>query len=213
MKITKLVHSCLLVEVPAPVNRTTIFDPGVMSRKFIDVGSLKWLDDIIITHEHSDHMDVDKIKELLQKFPSARITGSLGVVDRLAAEGINAASDPPEGITLFEAPHEAVEPLSKKPEAIGVHYLDTLSHPGDSLHFNETKQILALPVTAPWGATVDAVNLALRLKPKYIIPIHDWHWRDEARELMYDGMAKVFARAGIEFMKMKTGEPVVINFL
>jgi hypothetical protein len=116
-----------------------------------------------------------------------------------------------DGIKFFESPHESVEPMFPRPEEIGVHYLDLLSDPGDSHSFRETKQILALPVTAPWGATTKAVNLALELKPKYVLPIHDWHYRDEARTSTYDRLETVFAEHDITFCKLETGTPVVIE--
>lgn len=209
MKITKLVHSCLLVEMPEPVNRTVLFDPGMMST--VDVDSLQYLDDIVITHEHGDHKDIGLLKKLVAKFPDVRITTTDEVVKQLEAEGIKASVTPPEGIVLFDSPHEGVAPLFNPPEETGFHYLDKLTHPGDSHSFKETKEILALPVQAPWGSSLNAVKLGLALKPKYILPIHDWHWRDEAREQMYGRFEQVFAEEGVTFLKLVNGEPVVLD--
>lgn len=211
MKITKLVHSCLLVEMPEPINRTALFDPGSMST--VDVDSLQYLDDIIITHGHGDHFDPELVKRLVTKFPDVHITAPDEVVARLNAESIPATSAASEGIVFFDSPHEVVRPLlaSEPPQEIGVHYLDVLSHPGDSHSFHETKEILALPVQAPWGSTVKAVQLGMELKPKYIIPIHDWHWRDEARESLYAGMEQLFAANGITFIRAVNGEPFVLD--
>jgi L-ascorbate metabolism protein UlaG (beta-lactamase superfamily) len=211
MKITKLEHSCLLVEMPAPVNRTALFDPGMMSEPFVNVDSLEYLDDIFITHSHGDHMSVPLIKKLLEKFPDVRITGPREVVAKLKQEGIFATSEEFDGVTFFDSKHEKVLPLFEPPEQLGFHYLDMLSHPGDSHAFNETRPILALPVTAPWGSMVRAVNLAIELGPQYVLPIHDWHWREEAKSGMYDLMESVFSDKGIHFMKLKNGEPVVIK--
>lgn len=209
MKITKLVHSCLLVEMPGPVNRTVLFDPGNVSS--VDVGSLEYLDDIVITHHHGDHMDVEIIKKLAARFPNVRILAPKDAVEQLKAEGLDAATEPPEGMSLFNSPHESVAPLWPQPDQIGVHYLDKLSHPGDSHSFGETKDILALPVQAPWGSTIKAINLALALKPKYVVPIHDWHWRDEARENLYGGIAGALEKEGITFIKARNGEPFVLD--
>lgn len=212
MKITKFVHACLLVEMPAPVNRTALFDPGVFSEAALDIDSLEFLDDIIITHQHSDHMHPPLIKKLQTKFPNVRITAPADAAAVLTTEGITGVtSDSSEGIVFFKAPHEHGEPMFPTPDNIGVHYLDLLSDPGDSHSFDETKSVLALPVTAPWGATVKAVNLALQLKPQYILPIHDWHWSDAARENMYEGLEKAFGQEGITFLPLMTGKPVVIN--
>ena len=211
MKITKLVHSCLLVEMPAPINRTALFDPGSYST--VDVDSLEFLDDIIITHGHGDHFDLELVKRLVAKFPNVHITAPEEVVEQLNAESIPATSAASEGLTFFDSPHEVIRPFMQvdPPQEIGVHYLDTLSHPGDSHSFHETKAVLALPVQAPWGSTVSAVKLAFELKPKYIVPIHDWHWSDAARESTYERMEKVFGEQGITFIKTVNGEPFVLD--
>jgi L-ascorbate metabolism protein UlaG (beta-lactamase superfamily) len=201
MKITKLGHSCLLVETP---ERVTLFDPGVYSK--VDTDSLQKLDDIIITHIHPDHLDTDLVKQLAAKFGDVHITTTDEIVAQLNAESVPATSAVSEGITLFTAPHEGHAPFLAPPQNIGVHYLERLSHPGDSHSFTETKAILALPVQAPWGSTLRAVDLALELKPTYIVPIHDWHWRDEAREGLYGSLEKLFAAQGITFVKAANGE-------
>jgi L-ascorbate metabolism protein UlaG (beta-lactamase superfamily) len=211
MKITKFVHSCLLVEMPEPVNRTALFDPGMMSTEALKNHNFEYLDDIIITHSHGDHFDPGTIKWLVEKFPDVRITAPTEVVEALAKEGIKASDKPSQGIVFFDSPHEEVRPVFPQPQQIGVHYLDLLSHPGDSHSFKETKRILALPVTAPWGSNIRAVNLALELKPEHILPIHDWHWSDQARQASYDSMEKVFADNNITFYKLETGVPVVID--
>lgn len=211
MKITKFTHSCLLVEMPAPVNRTVLFDPGSFSTYNID--DLEFLDDIIITHIHGDHYDLDNVKALVTKFPDVRITATPEIVANLESNGIKASSEASDGIEFFDAPHEVIRPFfpHDPPQEIGVHYLDLLSDPGDSHSFTETKAILALPVQAPWGSPNNAVKLGLELKPKYILPVHDWHWSDAARQASYDNMEKIFAEQGITFLKLKNNEPVVLE--
>ncbi len=207
MKVTKYVHSCLLVETP---DRVALFDPGVMSSSALDPDRLTRLDDIFITHVHPDHLDSEFVKKLLAKFPAVRITSTQEVVSHLASEGIKATNKPPTGVTFFDSPHEKIHPPSPTPEQIGIHYLDILSDPGDSHSFTETKAILALPMQAPWGSNVRAFNLALELKPKYVLPIHDWHWRDEARESTYKMFEERLGEQGITFYKLQTGVPVDI---
>lgn len=211
MKITKLEHSCLLVEMPEPFNRTALFDPGTMSEPHVDVNSLQWLDDIIITHNHPDHMSVELLHRLLLKFPQVRITTTAQGVAQLKQEGITAAHQEIDGIRFFASPHEDVQPAFPHPEQIGVHYLDRLTHPGDSHSFDATMPVLALPVTAPWGAMIKAVNLAIRLRPRYVLPVHDWHWRDEARTTTYDSLEQLLAEHDITFLKPENGKPIVLD--
>jgi L-ascorbate metabolism protein UlaG (beta-lactamase superfamily) len=209
MKITKFVHSCLLVEMP---DRTALFDPGILS--IIDADALKWLDDIFITHRHADHMDIELIKRLQTKFPEVRITApSDAAADLNNAGVIHVQTDAPAGVRFFDAPHEAIKPLFDfdPPQELGIHYLEKLSDPGDSHSFNETMPVLVLPVQAPWGSVVKTTELALKLKPQYVVPVHDWHWSDEARTQAYDTLEHVLSLQGIKFLKLQTGEPVVIE--
>ena len=208
MKITKIVHSCLLVEMP---NRTVLFDPGFMSEPLLDVDSLSYLDDIFITHEHGDHFSLPLVKKLVERFPKVRITAPPSVVAQLNDAAVRGSSEAPADVELFTSPHESVEPLFTTPEEQGYHYLGLLTHPGDSHSFSETKSILALPITAPWGTVMNAVKLALALKPQYVIPIHDWHWRDEARLGVYDSVADILAKEGIHFVKAVNGEPFTLD--
>lgn len=207
MKITKLGHGCLLVETTDP-KRVALFDPGYMSTVPID--TLPGLDDIIITHEHGDHMNVELIKQLQAAFPKARVKASTRATALLIGQGIRAEQDAVEGIEVFDAPHEPVKPLFPDADNMGVHYLDKLTNPGDCSHFTETKGVLALPVAAPWGSSVQVVQLALQLKPKHVIPVHDWHWSDEARASMYDLMEQVFQEQGITFHKVEDGKAIEI---
>lgn len=208
MKITKYVHACLLIQTP---DRVAVFDPGMMSESSFPVDQIDQLDDIIITHIHGDHFSPSFVQSLVAKFPGVLITAPTEVVLALAKQGVSASDRPSPGVEFFDSPHESVQPLYPQPEQIGVHYLDQLSHPGDNHSFTETKAILALPITGPWGSAVKALNLALKLKPEYIVPIHDWHWRDEARHQIYDSFEAILKEQGITFLKPKTGEPLEID--
>jgi L-ascorbate metabolism protein UlaG (beta-lactamase superfamily) len=208
MQITKYLHSCLLVEHEGKV---AVLDPGSMSFDVFEFDKLKSLDNILITHIHQDHYHLPFIKKLVEMFPEVHITAPQEVVEDLEKNGIKAISDASEGVELFDAPHENTEPLFPIPQEIGIHYLGLLSDPGDSHSFIETKEILALPITAPWGSTIKAVNLALELKPKYVIPIHDWHWSDTARESMYNNIAMVLEKSDIKMFKPITGEAITID--
>ena len=209
MKITKFIHSCLLVETPG---RVALFDPGVMSAEALMVDQIDRLDDIFITHIHADHFDEELIKKLVEKFSDVRITSTPEVVTLLQEAGISASDKAPEGVVFFDSPHEKVQPLiPQQPQEIGIHYLDVLSDPGDSHSFHETKAILALPMTAPWGSTIRALSVALELKPQHVLPIHDWHWSEAARQQMYGAYERILGENGITFHKLQTGEPITID--
>jgi L-ascorbate metabolism protein UlaG (beta-lactamase superfamily) len=208
MKITKYEHSCLLVEM---AHRTALFDPGAFSEQSLDVSKLEYLDDIFITHGHPDHLGENLIKQLVARFPDVRITGPQAVVDHLQSLGITASNIEPEGTRLLDAPHEALEPWNTTPPHTGYHYLDRLTHAGDSHHFTETMPILAVAFTAPWGDIVETLNLVFGLRPKYVLPIHDWFWKPEAKAMFYDRLQALCKEQDIEFIPLENGKPIVID--
>lgn len=208
MRITKLVHSCLLVD---DEGRVALFDPGEFSTELLAQQTIGRLDDLIISHEHGDHCDVPAIAALLTAHPETAVTAPAAVLQLLKDSGVKVKHTTSPATQTFSAPHEGTPPFISPPEATGVHYLGKLSHAGDSHHFSETKAILALAISAPWGSTDAAVQLALQLKPRYIIPIHDWHWRDEVRDGMYARLEKLFAAEGITFISPVNGKPFEID--
>lgn len=209
MKITKFVHSCLLVEED---NKKILIDPGNYSAPALDLNSLSDLSYLLITHEHQDHFYLPLIKEILAKFPNVKIISNSSVAKILGIQGIQVTTGGDDFIQLEEAPHEKIF-MGPSPQNVKFVVGGKLTDPGDCLHFQSTTEILALPVQAPWGSTTEAVELAQKLKPKVIIPIHDWHWNTEARENMYKRLEEYFGKSGIKFISMQTGVAVDLDKL
>lgn len=209
MKITKYLHSCLLIEEE---NMTLLTDPGQFTyeSKVLDLKKLDKLDYILITHEHSDHMHIPFIKDLINYFPNVNIISNDSVVSILKENGINAKTDAPEFIQTDSVPHEDVV-VSVPPENTQFTIFNKLTHPGDSHHVRKTAVILCLPIQAPWGSFANALKLAEELNPKFIIPIHDWHWKDEIRKGMYLRANEYLKLSDIDFRIIETGECIEIN--
>lgn len=204
MKISKHLHSCLFIE---EAGKSVLIDPGIFTfqDKGLDVQALSKLDYLLITHEHPDHFHVPLIKEVLAKFPEAQVMSNRSIAALLQKEGITVLTEPNEDILFADEPHERL--WDKEPPENSIFTLfNRFTDPGDSHHFIHTEEILALPITAPWGGTSAAVELALNLKPKVIIPVHDWFWKDGFREGMYARLREFFQTKGIDFKSPKTGE-------
>ncbi|MGD8374373.1 MAG: MBL fold metallo-hydrolase [Candidatus Woesebacteria bacterium] len=211
MKITKFVHSCLLVE---DSGSTALFDPGNFSYDagFFTPLSFNALDDIIITHAHSDHCHIPLLHELVKAFPNVVITTIPDVASKLTALGFsNVKTEGNANIKMFAVNHEPVEPVGKTPANTGFHYLDKITNPGDGYGFTQSKDILILPVTAPWGCLVKAAELILQLKPKYVIPVHDWHWNVTARQQAYITLQDFCDQNGITFLSPVDGKAMQIE--
>lgn len=209
MKITRYVHSCLLIE---DAGLQILVDPGVYSWEsgLLQPGALPKVAEVVITHEHPDHCHIPFIEALQSANPELVCRTNAEVAKGLHQAGLGGIStDNSQHVQFFDAPHESM-PMGQPPLNRGVHVLGRLTHPGDSFRFEATKDILALPITAPWGSMAQAVELALVLQPKHIIPVHDWHWRPEATAGMYPRLQDIFSKAGITFHIPTDGQAIVI---
>lgn len=197
MKVTKFIHSCLLVE-DSGVN--FLFDPGNYTdqESALDLNSINKLDYILITHAHPDHMFPPLIKKIQEKFPKVSIITNS-----------SEKSEIPDFIQIQRIPHEKLFGATV-PENLKFDINNSLTHPGDSFQFDQTSKILALPVQAPWGSLTAAVELAVRLKPEIILPIHDWHWREDARIMLYKRLEDYFKNIGLKFIPLEIGVPVTL---
>ncbi|HEY4515645.1 MAG TPA: MBL fold metallo-hydrolase [Candidatus Paceibacterota bacterium] len=206
MKITKLGHCCLLIETKG---KRILTDPGSYT---VDAHSkLENIDYILFTHEHQDHYHLESLKILLKKNPKAVVYTSSSVSELLEKEGIaHTKVAHKETISLGDIAivgtgekhaqmHSSI-PLS---ENMGFFIDGRLWYPGDAFTDPERPvEILALPVSGPWMKISEAVDYALKLKPKVAFPVHDGTRFGSAHALP----GKILPQNGIEFVAMIEGD-------
>jgi L-ascorbate metabolism protein UlaG (beta-lactamase superfamily) len=210
MFVTKLGHSCVLVETE---DRVGLFDPGAWSDKTL-VDSIKQVDRIAYTHEHADHFSPEILKELINKFPNAHVVCNSSVAKKIVDAGISCiVREETQCTRAFESPHDGRLPYltASAPKQTGFHFKDVFTHPGDSNSFNETKKVLAMPFVAPWGLPHEAIETVLRLKPDYVMPIHDWMFTDEAKDWLQEALTSQLEESGIKVLSHKNGIRHEIN--
>jgi len=207
MKITKFLHSCLLIEEG---DLKVLLDPGSFSFEESALDDLPKIDYLLITHEHADHMFIPGIKKILAEYPGLKIITNPSAEAILKQEQIEVSVELPDFVKIYEVPHEKI-PFGVVPANFQFDLFGKLTDPGDSHSFSQTLEILALPIQAPWGSTTAAIELALKLKPKVILPIHDYQWRDSSREGMYQRLVSFFAENDIKFIPLETGIGVEVE--
>ncbi len=209
MKVTKFVHSCLLVETP---RTNVLIDPGnfTWASHLLQVDKLPTLDFIVITHEHPDHYDEHGLTKLSNRFPHSTVITNDQLADKIKAlklpNPIHAGSE--DNLVVFEAKHEPLPLDTPNVVNIGVHVADKLTYSGDSYDLEHTREVLALPLTGPFASYKQALDVIVKLKPKVFLPLHDWEWHRAARQNRYSRAKGLLREQGIEFIELENTEPV-----
>ncbi|TQM82182.1 L-ascorbate metabolism protein UlaG (beta-lactamase superfamily) [Saccharothrix saharensis] len=169
MLIAHFGHSCLLVDTGAA---RLLFDPGVYSSGFEQV---EGLDAILITHEHRDHVDLDKLPAVRAANPGARLFAPFAL-DGAEVVGPGAVLEVGGSVvTVLDAPHEVIHERVELPVNVG--YLvdhGAFYHPGDSLTVpGQRVDVLGLPTAAPWLKVSEAADFLARVGPRKAVPIHE----------------------------------------
>lgn len=207
MKVSKHSHSCLLIEESGT---TVLVDPGSYTEQdqSLNLNPISNLDYLLITHEHPDHFYLPLVEKIVAKFPTVKIMTNPSVGQQLAEKNINYSLESDDKISVTNVKHALM--FGQQADNTIFKIFDRLTHPGDTHNVALTREILALPIQAPWGSYQDAVNLAIKLKPKIVVPIHDWHWREEARKAFYARTKDMLSKQGIGFVEIENNQEVEV---
>ena len=205
MQITKLGHSCLHV---VDGDADLLVDPGTFSAGF---EQLTGLTAVLITHEHADHLDLDRLPAVLAANPQAVVYADAGSSAKLQDAGIAVTPvsagqtlDVGTAVTVHGRTHAVIH--SDIPVISNAQYLigGRLLHPGDSLELPEVAvEVLAVPASAPWMALKEAVEFYRAVSPAVAFPIHE---RILANPAMAYGLLAKLGPAGSSWREPADGD-------
>ena len=170
MRITRFGHSCVLVE---DGNGRVLLDPGVFSSGFED---LRGLTGVLITHQHPDHLDPERVTRLLEANPEAQLVTDEGSQLDVPQTVVHAGDTLDLGLSVSVHGSEHAVIHADIPRVPNVGYLvgGRFFTPGDALTVPEADvEVLGLPTDAPWLKLSESVELLRAIKPKRAFPVHD----------------------------------------
>ena len=204
MRLTKLVHACVLVE---DAGTRILIDPGVFTPGFEDITGL---DAVLITHQHADHVDVDRLSALLSRNPGAALYSDEGTASVLADHGLTAevvrdGDQLPLDVlvTVVGTNHAIIHPDIPVIPNVGYLVAGRFFHPGDSFTVpDEPVDVLGLPTGAPWLKLSEAVDFLRTVAPRVAVPIHE---AVLARPAMHYGLFAKLALPGTTVSVLEPG--------
>lgn len=189
MELTKFGHACVRI---TDGDRRLAIDPGV----FTDVPqALADLDAVLITHEHADHVDVDRLAAAAGQNPALRVWAPKSVADQLAGNQVLAdrvtAVGPGQSfvagglqVRTYGGQHALIH--SSIPVVANVGYLvgDAVYHPGDSYTVpNAVVEAVLVPINAPWSKLAETIDFTVSVRASRAFQVHDGLLNDTGRSL------------------------------
>ena len=171
MKLTKFGHACVRLEKDGKV---LLVDPGTFS----DDAAFETADAILVTHEHPDHIDAERLRGL-----EAPIYTTAGVAAQLSALG-DRVTEVADGqafdaagfaVRAYGKDHAVILPELGVPcENIGYLIEDAVYHPGDSFTQPDREVHTNLvPISGLWFSLPPAIEYARSIKAEQTLGIHD----------------------------------------
>jgi L-ascorbate metabolism protein UlaG (beta-lactamase superfamily) len=199
MQLTKHGHSCVRFDEG---DRTLVVDPGAYSDA---AAALDGADAVLVTHEHADHLDADRVRAALSGDPRLRLWAPAPVATSLAdfgeqvvAVGAGETFDAAGfAVQTFGGQHAVIHPTIPVIPNVGYLVDGAVYHPGDSLIVPPVPvDTLLVPISAPWSRVAEAVDFAVSVRAPHAYPIHDGivtdGWRGLVRTIL-GGIGEGFA--------------------
>ena len=196
MELTHFGHSCLHVDIDGT---TLLFDPGNFSHGFEGITGLSA---ILITHQHPDHADPQRLPALVEANPGAALYADQQTAAQLGGDwrAVGVGDEfTVGGLTVRGAGgrHAVIHP--EIPVIDNISYLigdaghpARLMHPGDALFVpGEPVEVLATPAAAPWMKISEAVDYLRAVAPSHAVPIHQGIITPDARGIFYGRLTEM----------------------
>ncbi|WP_116452115.1 MBL fold metallo-hydrolase [Blastococcus litoris] len=175
MELTKQGHACVVL---TDGDRTLVIDPGAWT----DPSALQGASAVLITHEHPDHFEPERLRAALDADPALEVWTNKSVAGRLEGLGGrvhvvgngDAVTVAGFDVRVHGELHAEIHPEIPRVANIGFLVDGQVFHPGDALTVpDEPVATLLLPMHAPWSKTAELIDYVRAVHADQAFAVHD----------------------------------------
>src|SRR3954471_19594983 len=175
MELIKYGHACVVL---CEGERRVVIDPGAFS----EPAALDGAGAVLITHEHSDHFEPERLRAAMDAHPHLQVWTHRSVAaqleglgDRVHAVGHgDAVTVAGFDVHVHGELHAEIHPDIPRIQNIGFLVDGLVLHPGDALTVHdEPVATLLLPVHAPWSKASEVIDYVREVHADQAYAVHD----------------------------------------
>jgi L-ascorbate metabolism protein UlaG (beta-lactamase superfamily) len=212
VQLTKLGHACVRL---SHGGTTVVIDPGTFSGPG---GILDGAHAVLVTHQHFDHFDVDRLFAAARAEPELEIWTNPAVAALLrdlegrvhpVAHG-DRFSVGDLDIHVYGEKHAPthLEPILN----VGFLVAGEAFHPGDALTVPEEQvPTLLIPTNAPWLKSIEVVEYAAQIAPQRAYSVHDGLLNDIGLSIVDNILSTARGSQDRDYRRIPVGDSVELG--
>ena len=211
MQLTKFTHACVRLD---DGDRSIVIDPGAFSE--VDE-ALEGTHAVLITHEHVDHLDVDKVTAALERDPRLRLFAPEAVTAALGARGGQVTTVAPGetfdadgfAVRTYGGQHALIHPAIAMIANVGYLVDDSVYHPGDAFTVPDRPvATLLVPSAAPWSKASEVIDFVVAVRAPRVHQVHDSLVTDVYAGIVEGHLQRIAGPHGVEFTHLAPRQQV-----
>jgi L-ascorbate metabolism protein UlaG (beta-lactamase superfamily) len=212
MDLWKFGHACVRLEKDG---RALVIDPGAMTA---EAEALADVDAVLVTHEHFDHFEPDRLRAAAAADPDLVVYTCPGVARHLTDldDQVRVVADGDEvrvagfQVRVVGEKHHPSHPDVPPVDNVGFLVDGEVFHPGDALTVVDAPTLL-VPGQAPWMTVPDLIGHLRRTAPRRGYAIHDGLLNDWGLQVL-DGVLRMEGeRLDADIRRLLPGERVRLD--
>jgi L-ascorbate metabolism protein UlaG (beta-lactamase superfamily) len=206
MRLTKLGHACTRFDKDGAV---LVIDPGAFS----DPQALAGANAVLITHEHFDHIEPERLRSALDADPGLHLWSTAAVAEQFSHLGVrvhtvghgDTFSAAGFDVHVYGSEHAVLHQDIPMIANVGFMLDGEVFHPGDALTVPEDPVgTLLIPASAPWLKLSEMIDYGRTVAPRRGYTIHDALFSDTGLTVL----GAFLGMAGEQFVQLENGASV-----